>query len=536
MQEALMTTPKLKGVAVTVVTDGQLEHAGWLPPLHEALLAAGADSVEVQGWAHAVSRATFEALEKGAERVARTLRRMVQPEEGAEMEPVAPPSRRLLLFDNAEALQRHERLDLTGAPVVRVGLVWSRQGVERWRRAGAQGFLLADAAMRGLLDRPDLPETNVHVCGPVLPADVLQPGSVAPLASLGLGEGARVVLIDATAVTAPQFAQVLEGCAGGVTHGAGLYVWDADRPETVAMVRDVATRMGVQIQRFGAYPVFQALLPHAEAVLIPAKSRVWPQLDLLQRPTLWLWPDTTWRPATLRPNEAAAFGAGQVRDGLRLLSAASGEVSGVSSNGQVRFSPHRTISALQDILAHAGAVHFVNASPGIPLSAPAPRPTASPGPFEVVGVPVATASPPPFAPTLPTDPRRALTELILEERRLQAELETLVQDRDRWMRREVLAAERGESHLREIAAERMRAAQERLDGVQGGLARNRQAQADVKRSARGGGGAKAWTGGPVVPDDEARFRELELSEKPTPEAPAGPEDTPSEGPKGGTPG
>lgn len=513
MQEALMTITKLEGVAVTIVTNGELERCGWLLPLHEALLSAGAVSVDVQGWANALSRSTLDALQRGAESVERSLKKLIGAADDSELSAAAPESRRLLLFDTPESLHRHERLDISRSQSVRVGLVWSRQGCERWRGSPAQGFLLADPSLRALLDRADLPDLSFSVVGPVLPQPTLQPPPPASLESLGLAGLERPLLLDATTLTPQQFAQVLDGVKERGALNRGLLVWDADIPELSAQIRDIASRSGVQVQRFGAEHIFEALIPSVDAIIISARSRWWPILELGGHPTLWLWPDVSWRPAALRPNEAAAFNVQQIRDGLAIIDAAGRPSTELNLDAQRRFSSGESVAALRALVDAVASHTLTPKSP--PSATVGGAPTAGPATgsvFEVVGSGVTPATPRP-APQTHSDLKRELAELLLQGRRLKGELDEAIQERDLWMKREVLAAEQGISDLQAVAADRASQAIASIELLRSNIEANQTAQRQLRASRGGPVAQSGWanSGTPQPADEEARFRELELA-------------------------
>lgn len=504
-----------------LVTDGTAEAGGWLEPFKAALESIGATSVDVLGVSGVIGQTARGLIGQGAERLARLsfVRRGLPDANVFEVMADARPD--LVLVDHPGILRALEVIrDTTGTGAVHVAVVASL-ALADWADARADGFVVPAAADPAGLRRPELAAEALQLAGPPVPAGFARaPDPESARAELGLG-GAAVVMVDALGMD-PQTVDAVVGQIGRVRGVDAIFHYGTDRAladslRTAAAVRGVAANM------FGHVDDIETFAVAADAVVIGARPGAAAAFATLGVPVFALDPGATIASAgagvvPLRSPEGLAAELGRLADGT----------SGLAPSRR----PSRADTATADA---AGAVARIWASRArlrvaTQPAAPPPTPTASAAPspsrrLEPIGGGVAPNAP--FVGALEPLSREAAREmlaaLILDERRVEADIASFAAERDKWLNRLTLAEEQGQADLVGYASGLVRDLTARIGRANDEIGVIQQKKADVRRRAAAGssqarageriavpGAPEPGAPGTAAPEDfEARFRRLE---------------------------
>ena len=500
------STARLDGARVWIVTDGTAEQGDWLSPIRDALREFGAGSVDVLSTSGVLGMTARGLLEQGADRLARTFRLAPQgqPEQNA-VDAHAGARPDLILADHPGVLRTLEVIrDTTGVDSVHVGLVSAHRDATAWKGARADAFIAPDETTVARLRRLRMADDALQSAGPPVPAGFERELDRAALrADFGFGDDARVVLFDIAGAAPAEVDGLIFQL--GLTRGAltPMLYYGRDHQAADAARRAAAVH-GVRADLFGHVDAFEEYVLVADLVVAgPTTAHLGAYL-CADRPVI------SWD-AELQGTSLAEHGSVVV-----VALAALGDVLlHVGTNGvpaehiaaatdQVSRTPNRDVAAaLATIWSQRRALRAAV----VPLSASEAAPSGGGrSRFEPIGRAEEPASSEPLSRAAA---KEQLASLILEERRLQRELEQHVSARDTWMDRLDLAQGSGDTELIGVAERRVsaasegvRALNERLDALrrQRDRIRERVAAAAPKAPAS----AAAADG-----DHEARFRRLE---------------------------
>lgn len=499
----------LDGARVWFVSDGSADAGDWTEPFVQALRQVGAASVDVLGVSGALGMTARNVLEQGAERVARTLRltRRGEPDAAA-LDALAGARPDLVIADHPGTLRTLEVLrDTLRADAVHLGLAASYGVEETWRGARGDAFVVADRAVLDAVRRPGLSDAALQLAGPPVAAGFDATHDRATRrAALGFDGEARVVMVDVTTLDPTAVDRLVFQLS---LHAALTPVFYYGREHEAAdVLRQAAAVHGLPARMFGHLDALASYFVAADLVLVgPANPRIAAYL-CLDRPTIALDP-------ALASSELARSGAVVVADDVSGIGevlarvAADGVPQAHVDAARDAVAPHPTAATASAIARIWASRHALRAA-SLPIQATPREDGAAPGRLESIGG--SAGEDLPVQPLSRAAAKEQLAALILDERKVEAELSEQVRLRDRWMGRFELAEQHGEADLVGVAREhvdalgaRVRELGERLDAIR--------AQKDlVRRRAAAASGRKPQAEGAAeAPADvEARFRRLEM--------------------------
>ena len=497
----------LAGARVWLVTDGTAESAAWQEPWTDALRAAGAASVDALSVSGVLGWTARGLLEQGAEKVARTLRlaRRGEPDASA-FDALAKANPDLLIADHPGTFRTLEVIrDTMRGQALHVGLLTPPCELEAWRGARADAFIAADAPAIDAVRRPGMSDVALQVAGPPIPRG-FEPRTDRDERRTRFGFGAddRVVLIDVDGTDAAdvdrwmfQASLYADGIIPLFYYGRDHHAADVLRQS--AAVHGLSARMFGHVDDLGAYAIVADLV-----VTGPNCTRVASYLAL-DRPVVSFDPrldDTAWvrEGAVARVVDAAGLGS--------VLARVAGE--GVPESHAQAANRAVGPSPTEDVVAALGRIwearsHLREAI--VPMHAKAAPSAASADRFEAIGA----TQDPSSAPLSRAAAKEQLAALILDERRVEAELAEKVKARDRWMGRLRLAESHGENDLVAVASGRVEAVGAEVRGLGERLDAIRLEKDRVRRRALARPAEPATPAAPAdAPDVESRFRALEM--------------------------
>lgn len=502
---------QLHGARVWIVTDGSAEQAGWLRPVREALRGVGAGSVDVLSVSGVLSMTAKGLLEQGADRIARTLRLAPQgqPEQNA-VDAHAGARPDLIVADHPAVLRTLEVIrDTTGVGSVHVGLVAAHRDADAWKGARADAFVAPDEATVASLRRSGMSDAALRAAGPPVPAGFERELDRDALREdFGFGEDARVVLIDIAGAPAAELDGIVFQLGLTQSSLVPLLYYGHDH-EAADAARRSASVHGVRADMFGHVDAFEEYVRVADLVVAgPTSAHVGAYL-CADRPMI------SWDNA-LQPTSLAQRGSVVVVS----LSALGDVLQHVGAQGvpaehteaakaQVSRTPNRDIArALASIWASRASLRAVLAPAAAPSTAANPSAAnLQRSRFESIGAGAQTES---LQPLSRAAAKEQLASLILDERRIERDLEQHVAERDTWMERLELAESAGDAELASVAKERVDASSASVRGLNERLeALRRQKERVRQRASAAAPRAAEAPAAPVGADYEARFRQLE---------------------------
>jgi hypothetical protein len=505
-------TQRLDGLRVWLVSDGSARSTAWHEPLSRALRARGAASVDSFGTGGAIEQTARELIGAGAERIARTLRfvRRGQPDISAfELASGARPD--IVLVDHAPAMRVLDLLrDATRTGALHVGLVTHFGGAWEWAQLPADAFIVPDVASARLLRSPPRRDEAVVVAGPPVPAGFAESPDIGALRKeFGFGE-TLALLVDASEMTPATADAVVAALADGAERQ--LLFHHGDNRAVADALRLAASTYGVRARMFGAIEDLHRVVHAVDAVVLgPASTRVGAVLAAntpVVSLDLGLGPAAATLDGALRVTGSAAL-----RGVLAALDAPEERRAWVeAATRAIAQDPCDDVAAAVADLW--GARDALKASPTDRAGA---RDTGDVGRFEEIG----SGSPAHAAPPITRDAaRERLAALILDERRVEADISAFATERDKWLERLSLAEKGGDRELTTFADGYVRDLTARIAGLNEQMAVLQRQKDAVRRSVATAPRSPAPTPAtsttpstaPALgsPDDlEARFRKLE---------------------------
>ncbi len=504
--------PRLDGQRVWLVTDGTAETEGWAEPLATALRDGGAASVDVLGVSGVLTLTARGLLEQGADVLARTLRFTRRGEPDTDAAAAVRHGRPdVVIADNPTVLRTLEVVrDTTRVGSVHIGLVPHYEPLESWHGARADAFIAPDTEQLAALRRPNMSEAALQVAGPPLPPGFDRELDRSALREeFGFGDDATVVLVDAVGLDGPLLDRIvfqLSVVRGGVVP---VFYYGHDR-NAADVLRHAAATHALEARMFGHVDALEEFVVVADVMIVgPECPRVAAYLAQ-HRPLLAVDPAAS----TTVP---ARTGAMVVLADVMTL----GEIVGRIVTGgvaQEHVDAARELGRPQgtaDVAAAVAAIWtsratLVDVTPRAPVSpsTPAPAPRGRAGRFEDIGAGADTAQQ--LTPLSRAAAKEQLAALIVEERRVEADVTALARERDRWLQRLELAREAADDELIGVAGDRaeelnaqIRTLNERLASIE--------SQKDLvrRRAAIGRPSAPEAKRGGTADPYEDRFRDLE---------------------------
>lgn len=500
-------TQPLAGTRVWLVTDGTAESAAWQEPWTEALRLAGAASVDVLSVSGVLGWTARGLLEQGAEKVARTLRlaRRGEPDASA-FDAIARANPDLLVADHPGTFRTLEVIrDTMRGQALHVGLVTPPCDLEAWRGARADAFIATDALAIDVVRRSGMSSAALQVAGPPIPQG-FGPRSdrTARRERFGFAPDARVLLVDVDGSDGAEIDRWMFQASLHADRLVPLFYYGRDHQAAdvlrqSAAVHGLSARMFGHVDDLGSYAIISDVV-----VTGPACSRVasylaldLPVVSFDARLDLTSWVQSG---AVARIGDAAALGS------VLAQVAADGVPAAHRQAATAAVSTHPTA----DTVAALGRIWAARANLREAIVPLHPQATASSAPadrFEAIGEVSDQAA----APLSRAAAKEQLAALILDERRVEAELADKVKARDRWMGRLRLAETHGETDLVEVASVRVEAIGAEVRGLGERLDAIRVEKDRIRRRAAARPAAEPAAPKEAAPPDvESRFRALEM--------------------------
>ena len=523
--------PRLRGASVWLLTDGTAEQQGWAEPMIREIQAAGAGSAQLLGISGVLGTTARGMLEQGAERLARTLRLGQVGQAGDETvahEAFARFRPDLILVDAPQLVRPLSLIrDVSAIKPVIVGLVTDLQPSESWQQARPDAWIVPDDGLLTGLRRPEQAEAALQVAGPPLAGAYAAPVDGGPLREqLAVGDD-LLVLVDASTMPAALIERTMRELSRVRAPVRLLFHYGRNLDGADAL-RQSAAAAGVRANMFGATPSLPRYASAADVVIVGAANPLVAGYLALGIPLLSLDPAASSNVATRRGAMVP----------LPDVSALSGLLTEIAQRGVApahrdaaaaavdRDGTRRVVLAAGRILAARDRLVQVPRAGGggSPIDEGETRP-GSGLPFETIGdapPAISRSGSGAAAPLGREAARRALAELILEERRVEREVEHWARERDRWLQRVDDAKEEGDAELEQFARGQLTTIFDELRQRQDELGRLAERRDEVRRQLveRAGDAGGAASSGPGTPGGggpvhgsqamEQRFRELEM--------------------------
>ncbi len=513
MAETNDTPPAtLDGARIWFVTDGTAEAGGWSRSFTDALRAAGAAAVDVLGVSGMLGVTARGLIGQGADKLARTLRlaRAGEPDAPA-IEAIRRGRPDLVIVDHPGVLRTLEIIrDTTGVSVVHVAVVTAPGAPAEWDGARADAYVAPDRETLARLRRPRMADIAFQIAGPPVPEGFDRDLDREALRKeLGFDD-ATVVLVDASSMAPELIDRVVVhfGTAGEALRPVFYYGRNAAAADAL---RHFAVVHGVRADMFGHVDAYEEYAVTADLVVVGPDSALVSGYLAFDRPVVALdvgFAASEWA----RTGAVVSVGDPTALGDLLMRVAATGVDEAHAQAARDALGPRPTAEVAEAIGRIWAARDTVR---GTSLSLQSATSTSSEaarsGRFEQIGA--GDNVDPDIAPLSRAAAKEQLAALILDERRVEAEVGDLGRERDRWFERVALAEEETDADLGAFASEQARALtqsiarlNERLSGIQ------RQKELVRRRAAAGQKAPRTeerTAAGTASVDYETRFRELE---------------------------
>ncbi len=447
-----------------LVTNGAAGRQGWAERLAGALASHGVQ-LEVLSLPLMLAETARGLVESGADAFARAVRLKSASYEESAGELYARHRPEVVVADHPAALRWLDVLrSATRSDALHVGLLSAWEPASGWSSVRVDAMIACDELQLAALAQTGLAESAFALSPPILSADF---SSVQPTTrdAVGLGGHAPLALLDLSLATSSLIQEIYAGLAGrSLPTMAVYYGASAERADACRLW---ASHYGVESNLFGAPFTTANYSQLCDLVVVTPGV---PELSgyLAQgRPVVSIHPTMDpMRPARDGAVVGAADGRalGQVLEFLTTRGVAESHRAGAESYA----GADGLATTVEALLAFAERrVEIISAARAAtrPVAAPVVsaegEPSAAPlSPFERVGGGATGAGPmastPAPAPPLARDEaREQLAALILQERRIEAELDRAAAERDRWMTRVDLAGNDPDPTLRDAAQQQL---------------------------------------------------------------------------------
>lgn len=506
----------LDGLSVWLFSDGTAESMGWKDALMDAITQQGASSVESVSVVGAIGLTAKNLFEMGTERLRSELRLRRNSREVSAADELSSGSPDVILLDGPGHTRALQLLrDALPVRPMLVSLIPDLVLYQDWSQARPDGYIVPSDIFAEPLGVA-AGSAAIEVAGPPVAPQFLQRMNKQELRrQAGLAEDGFYCFVDAETMRADTIEKLVRSLARCESQPEFL-IYHGRNTEAADQLRAVAGRYGLRANMFGFTPNLARYIALSDVGFVGGGNRRLSSYFAAGLPMFAI-------DASHEISAAAAQGAlvmlndsNQARfvlDEIVAEGVAQAHRDAVQSFAQ-QLGSERVADALSRLVARRDQLTpRLRQSFEPAVSAPSGERV---NPFETIG----TAATDGFtaAERKPMSRRNAkeeLARLIMEERRIEDDVERVVRERDRWLERQQLATEDGDTDLDEYAQNMLNNAfaeiqslQERLESI---TLEKREVRLAVASSVQRGKVSATQTPETTKQRSyEERFRQLEM--------------------------
>jgi hypothetical protein len=445
-----------------LVTNGAATNQGWSTRLRDALAASGVQ-LEVLSLPLMLAETARGIVESGAEAFARAVRLRGSSYEGDAGDLYSRHRPELVIVDHPEAVRWLELLrSATRSDSLHVGLISSWEPASGWTGARVDAMIACDELQLVSLAKSGLPEHAYGLASPMISHEMVNVVA-GNRGAAGFADAGPMAMLDLSATSAAVVQDVFAGLSGRTL--PLLVAYSGSGNETAEACRRWAGHYEMEANLFGApfEPSTYSII--CDLVVVTPGVRDLAGYLCQGRPVVSL--NATMDP--IRPaRDGAVVGAADGRSLGQILEFL--QTRGVADSHASAAGAYAGADGLGDVVRYlldfgARRIDLLSASRAAMRAATGPSPSGhvaptQASPFEKIGTsssPVSVVGDPQQAHRpLPRDEaREQLAALIMQERKVEAELDKAAAERDRWMTRVELAAADPDASLREAAQQQL---------------------------------------------------------------------------------
>jgi hypothetical protein len=499
-----------------LLTDGSADQLGWREPLLHALRAKQVESVESVSVVGAIGLTARNLLEMGAERVRQELKVRRGNSERSALEELKSSNPDVIVVDSPQNVRALQLLrDALPMDPVIIGLIPDLALYRDWSQAQPDAWILASSALSEALGLPSDSPTIEYAGPPVSAQFEREFDRTALREQAGLDPEAVVCFTDAETMRPDTIERLLSALARLSTDVDFLFYYGRNS-DAANQLRRIARERSFRANMFGYTPNLERYVALSDVGIVGGGNR------------------------RLSGYLAAQLPMFAVDSAHELSAAASdGAVVALAEPDQARFvleeiaeegvaAPHRdavdrlaqrigvnpVVDAIERLVVRRDTIQQSNERLRKPVEGTAS--TSANSPFEVIGDRTSSGSSPQSRPPMNrAEAKERLARLIMDERRVEDEVEQAVRERDKWLERKDLANEEGDDDLASYAEGQLDQAFESLKQLREELDRISSEKLEIRKAvARSNQRSKAAPETPQSTPEgrsyEERFRKLEM--------------------------